>query len=179
MIITLLLVSAALLVLVFLVWAARGQSQAVADLRDLPQQTKPVDLAGFRNLIDPEEEDFLRSSLSAHEFRIIQRQRTLATIAYVRCAAHNAAVLLRLGEAAKRNPDPRVAAAAQQLVNGAVRLRIFAVLALLKLYPATLFPGARVSPTAVLDAYQQLTSVVAQLTRLQHPARTIRITAAL
>jgi hypothetical protein len=179
MIITFLLVSAALLVLAFLLWAARGQSQAIADLQDLPQQTKPVDVAAFRNLIDPGEEEFLRANLSGREFRLIQKQRTLAAIAYVRCAAHNASVLLRLGEVARRHPDPRVAAAAQQLVNRAVRLRIFAVLALMKLYPATVVPGARISPKAVLDAYQQLTSVVAQLTRLQHPARTIRITAAL
>jgi hypothetical protein len=60
-----------------------------------------------------------------------------------------------------------------------MRLRFYAALALLKLYAATLVPWARVSPLAVVEAYQQLTSVVSHLTRLQHPARAIRITASL
>jgi len=179
MITTLSIVAAALLVLVFLIWVLRGRSRAIADVRELPLQTRPVDLAAFRNLIDPGEEEFLRANLAAREFRRIQKQRTLAAIAYVQCAAHNASVLLRVGEAGRRNPDPQVSLAAQQLVNTAIRLRLYAALALVKLYPAVLLPGAHVSPTSVLDAYQQLTSVVSQLTRLQHPARTIRITASL
>lgn len=179
MITTLLLVAAALLVLVFLVWVVRGRSRTIVDLRELPSQIRPVDLAAFRNVIDSGEEEFLRTHLAATQFRRIQKQRTLAAIAYVRCAARNASVLLRLGEAARTNPDPQVALAAQQLVNTALRLRFYAALALVKLYPATLVPGARVSPTAVADAYQQVTSVASQLTRLQHPARAIRITASL
>lgn len=179
MITTLSMVAASLLVLAFLLWAARGRSKAIADVRDLSLQTRPVDIAAFRNLIDPAEEDFLRSHLASHVFRSVQRQRTRAAILYVKSAAHNASVLLRVGEAARRNPDPQVSLAAQQLVNTAMRLRIYALLALLKLYPATVIPGAPVSGEAVANAYQQLTSVVSQLTRLQHPARAIRITAAL
>jgi len=179
MITTLLMVTVSILVLAFLFWAARGRSKAIADVRDLSLQTRPVDVAAFRNLIDPAEEDFLRANLALEVFRRVQRQRTRAAILYVKSAAHNASVLVRVGEAARGNPDPQVSAAAQQLVNTAMRLRIYALLALVKLYPATLIPGAPVSGEAVADAYQQLTSVVSQLTRLQHPARTIRITAAL
>lgn len=179
MIITVLLISAALLTVAFLFWVVRGQSKAIADVQQLPQQTTPVDLAAFRNLIDPAEEEFLRAHLSPADFRVIQKQRTLATIAYVRCVLQNASILVRLGEAARKNPDARVSLAAQQLVNRAMRLRIFALLTLLKLYPATWVPGLHVSPTTVVDGYQHLTSLVSQLTRLQHPARTVRISAAL
>ena len=176
---TFLLVAFALLVPAFLIWVTRGRAKAISDLRELPQQTRPVDVAAFRNLIDPEEEEFLRANMPARDFRLIQKKRTLAAIAYVNCAAHNAAVLLRLGQAARRSSDPQVSLAAQQLVNSAMRLRIYALLALLKLYPATLVPGARVSPAAVADAYQQLTSVVSHLTRLQQPSRAVRISSAL
>src|SRR5690349_355222 len=179
MTIALILVAIALLVAMFLLWVARGQAQSIADLQDLPQKTKPVDLAAFRNLIDPVEEQFLRDNLRPRDFRLVQKQRMVAAIAYVRCAAHNAAVLVRLGQAARRSGDPQVVLAAQQLVNSAMRLRIYALLALLKLYPATLVPGARVSPAAVADAYQQLTSIVSQLTRLQQPSRAVRISNAL
>jgi hypothetical protein len=176
---TFLLVAVALLVPAFLIWVTRGRAKAISDLRELPQRTRPVDLAAFRNLIDPGEEEFLRANLRARDFRVIQRQRTFAAIAYVNCAAHNAAVLSRLGQAARRSTDPQVSLAAQQLVNSAMHLRIYAVLALLKLYPATLVPGARVSPASVADAYQQLTSVVSHLTRLQQPSRGVRISSAL
>jgi hypothetical protein len=179
MITTFILVVVALGALGFFIWALRGQSRAITDVRELPLQTRPIDVAAFRNLVDPGEEEFLRTNLGAREFTHLQRKRTLAVIAYVRCAAQNASVLLRVGEAARRSPDPEVALAAQQLVSGAIRLRLYAALALVKLYPATLVPGAHVSPTSVLDAYQQLTSVVSQLTRLQHPARTTRISASL
>lgn len=179
MITTLLIVVASLLVLAFLFWAARGRSKAIADVRDLSLQTRPVDIAAFRNLIDPAEENFLRTNLALDVFRSVQRERTRAAILYVKAAAHNASVLVRVGEAARRNPDPQVSLAAQQLVNMAMRLRIYALFALLKLYPATIIPGASVSGEAVADAYQQLTSVVSQFTRLQYPARTIRITASL
>jgi len=179
MIITLTLVALSFLVLGFLIWVVRGRSRAIADVRDLPLQTRPVDLTAFRNLIDPGEEEFLRAHLAGQDFRRIQKQRTLAAIAYVHSAFHNAAVLLRVGEAGRRSPDPQVSTAAQQLVNTAMRLRFYAALALLKLYAATLVPWARVSPLAVVEAYQQLTSVVSHLTRLQHPARAIRITASL
>ena len=179
MTIALILVAVALLVTAFLFWVTRGQARAIADLQELPQQTKPVDIAAFRNLIDPGEEKFLRDNLRRRDFRRVQKQRMVAAIAYVRCAAHNAAVLVRLGQAARRSADPQVALAAQQLVNSAMRLRIYALLALLRLYPATLVPGARVSPAAVADAYQQLTSTVSHLTRLQQPSRAVRISSAL
>ena len=179
MTIALILVAIALLVTAFLFWVTRGQARAIADLQDLPQQTKPVDIAAFRNLIDPGEEQFLRDNLGPRHFRMVQKQRMVAAIAYVRCAAHNAAVLVRLGEAARRSGDPQVALAAQQLVNTAMRLRIYALLALLRLYPAMWVPGARVSPAGVADAYQQLTSVASQLTRLQEPSRAVRISNAL
>ncbi len=80
MITTLLMVTVSILVLAFLFWAARGRSKAIADVRDLSLQTRPVDVAAFRNLIDPAEEDFLRANLALEVFRRVQRQRTRAAI---------------------------------------------------------------------------------------------------
>ena len=39
------------------------------------EQLRSVDLRAFRNLMDPEEEDYLRQHLPAAEFRRIQRER--------------------------------------------------------------------------------------------------------
>ena len=172
----LLLVAAALWLLVR---AARGQSTAIASLVDLQGRTTAVDIAAFRNLISPQEETYLRRSLPAGEFRRIQRERMRAAAAYIQNALHNAAILLRLGEAAQRSPDPQLAAAGRQLVDTAIRLRLYAFFALLKLYLNIAFPGLQLSPLAVADRYERLTEAMARFTRLQQPGLVTRISLSL
>ena len=170
---------AALIAVVLLLWVARGQSSTVENLDELPGRTQPVDLAAFRNLIDDAEEEFLRGQLPPKEFRRLQRQRLRAALEYVKRAAQNAAILVRLGEAARRSRDPEVAQAGQELVNNALRLRLYALLAEGKLRARILLPGARLSSAPLLDRYQHLTDAVARLSRAQKPSFTGRITAAL
>src|SRR2546421_5246853 len=105
-----------------LMYAARGKTSAIGDLDDLAGRTRPVDIDAFRNLIDPAEEEFLRENLPAGEFRVIQRERLRAAVEYVSCAAHNAAILVRLGESARLNLDPKIAEAGQQLLATPLRL---------------------------------------------------------
>jgi hypothetical protein len=179
LIVPLLVAAAALAAVVFLLWVARGQSAAVEDLEELPGKTQPVDLAAFRNLTDPAEEDYLRTQLPAREFRRLQRERLRASLEYVGRAARNAALLVRLGEAARRHPDPAVAQAARELVDDALRLRLYALLAGAKLRARLLLPGARLSPASLLERYQRLTETVGRLSRAQNPSFAGRITAAL
>jgi hypothetical protein len=179
MMVPLLVVVGALGALLFLLRVARGQSAAVENLEELPSRTHPVDLAAFRNLIDETEEEYLRARLPAREFRRLQRERMRAALEYVARAAHNAAILVRLGEAARRSPDPAIAQAAQELVDNALRLRLYALLAEIKLWTRLLLPGARLSSAPLLDRYQGLTDAVARLSRVQKPSFTGRIHAAL
>ena len=156
--------------------AVRGQSAAaISCVQDLPGHTTPIDLEAFRNLIDPGEENFLRRNLPPAEFKRIQRERMWAAIAYIHSASQNAAILLRLGEAARRSPEASLVTAGQQLVETAIRLRFFAILALLKLYLALLLPGLRLSPLNVVVRYERLTYAVARFTRLQQPTQATRI----
>src|SRR5438034_9438404 len=120
MILTFVLVLLSLIALL-LMYAARGKTSPVGEMYDLVGRTRPVDIDAFRNLIDPAEEDFLRQSLPAGEFRVIQRERLRAAVEYVSCAAHNAAVLVRLGEAARASSDPKIAQAGRQLLDSALR----------------------------------------------------------
>ncbi len=173
------LVLAALAILLPLLRAVRGQSVAVRQVDDLSPHLRPVDVEAFRNLVDPAEEVYLRRHLPPREFRKIQRERFWAATEYVSAAAHNAAILLRLGEAARRSPDPQIAQAAQQLVDCAVRLRLYAFLVQAKLYVGILLPGSRFSPTGIADTYQQLNGLLIHLGRLQYPSRGARISAAL
>ncbi len=176
MIITIVLVIVSILALgFFLLLAVRGHASSVHDIADLEGMTQPLDLLAFRNLTDPAEEKYLRGHLSTRDFRQVQRQRLWAAIAYLDCVAANAAVLLRLGEAARRSQDPQIAAAGLVLVNNALRLRLYTVSAQARFYLAILVPGVRVSPAGVSDLYEQLTGIASTLGYLQSniPARRV------
>jgi hypothetical protein len=178
MILTFALVLLSLMALL-LMYAVRGKTSAVAKLDDLVGRTRPVDIDAFRNLIDPAEEDFLRENLPASEFRAIQRERLRAAVEYVSCTAHNAAILVRLGEAARVSPDPKIAEAGQQLLDSALRLRLYAPLSMIRLYLGIALPGAHLSAGRLLDNYQHLSSLAGQLVCMQYPTRPSRLPAIL
>lgn len=136
----------------------------------LPQieQLRSVDLRAFRNLMDPEEEQYLRRSLPPADFRRIQRERLRAAVEYIKCAASNAAVLMHFAESARRSPDPATAQAAIKLIDNAIRLRTYAFQAIPKLYLAMVFPGRRISPAPVAESYELMTRQVVLL-GLQYP----------
>jgi hypothetical protein len=162
--------------LLLLARAARGQGAAgIATVVDLQGRTTAIDIAAFRNLISPQEEEYLRRNLPPPEFRRIERERMRAAAAYIRDALQNAAVLLRLGEAAQHSANGQVAAAGRKLVDTAIHLRLYAFFALLKLYLNIAFPGLQLSPLAVADRYERLTDAMARFTRLQQPGLVTRI----
>jgi hypothetical protein len=112
MMFSLIFVVIGVLSLILIVYLAKGHHSAGGNLDELASKLKFIDVNAFRNLIDEGEEEFLRMRLPGPEFRSIQRERKLAAIEYIWCAAENAAMLIRLGEAAKQDPDPAVSAAA-------------------------------------------------------------------
>lgn len=173
------LIFVALAILMLLLYVEGGQNSAVNDLDDLAGRTRPVDLEAFRNLVDPREEDFLRDHLLPQQFRSVQRQRLRAAREYIRNTAHNATFLLRLGEAAMRSPDPRIAQAGKQLIHSALRLRAYSLLSCAKLYVRTLFPEARLSYGELADNYQHLSALASQLALIQHPTQAARLSALL
>jgi hypothetical protein len=173
------LILISLTVLAFLFSVARGRSAKVSTLEDLSGHTRPVDLESFRNLIDPAEEEFLRTNLSARNFRIVQRERLRAALEYVQWASQNAAVLLRLGEAARASADPPIAEAAQLLIANALRLRLYALLTIPKLYVGIALPGAHLSRGHLVDRYQKLSTQARQLVVMQNPTRTPRLSVVL
>lgn len=168
-----------LAVILLLFRVVRGQSVAIASIGDLEGQTIPVDLAAFRNLMDPADEAYLRSRLDRGEFRRIKRMRAIAATEYVGRVAHNAAILLRLGEMARGSTDPHTVAEAQRLVNGAIRVRLYAFVLTCTLYLEVVFPVTPTSPLRFVTAYQELVNRVTNLTRLQQPAYAGRVAAVL
>ena len=161
-----------LVALALILHFAKGHHVKGGDLAQLALQLRPVDVAAFRNLIDEGEEQYLRDHLPQAEFRSIQRERKLAAIEYVRSAANNAAILIRLAEAARESPDPAAAQAAEKLFDSALRLRLYSFRTVPRLYAGVVLPGLSPVPTGLADAYDTL-SRQAVILGLQYPTRGI------
>jgi hypothetical protein len=179
MILSFTLIFVALAILLLLLYLEGGHNSSVNRLEDLAGRTRPVDLDAFRNLVDPGEEDFLRANMLARQFRAVQRERMRAALEYVQSTAHNAAFLLRMGEAATRSADPRIAQAGKELIDSALRLRAYALLSSAKLYVRMVFPEARLSYGSLADNYESLSALASQLTLMQHPTQAARLSALL
>jgi hypothetical protein len=179
MIVSLSLVAVALAILILLLYLDGGHRSSIAGLDDLAGQTQPVDIDAFRNLIDPDEDEFLRTNLSPGQFRVIQRERIQSALDYIRRSTHNAACLLRLGETAARSTDPRIAQAGRQLIESALQLRANALLSTVKLRARMALPGARFSYGKLADNYQHLSGLAGQLALMQHPTHASRLSALL
>jgi hypothetical protein len=158
-----------LLVLALIIYLAKGHFSRGGDLQTLAAQLRPVDVSAFCNLISASEQQFLRENLPPREFRSIHRQRMGAAVEYVRSAAHNAAILMRLGEAARRHSDPSVRQAGEKLLENGLRLRLYAIQVLPRLYLSMAFPKAGPFPDTLADTYDNMSRQVVTLSSLQFP----------
>ncbi|MGA7288333.1 MAG: hypothetical protein WBX02_09580, partial [Terriglobales bacterium] len=85
---------------------------------------RSLDIDAFRNLVDSAEEAFLRENLPLKKFREIKRQRAWVALIYVREAGTAATALAKIGQAAQRSSDPKIAASGIQVTENAFRLRL-------------------------------------------------------
>ncbi len=178
MITTAILVAAALALAGFLFYVARGSSSAKGTLEEVGTATRPVDLAAFRNLVDPAEDEFLRRSLAPAVFRRVQRERLRAAMVYVERSAANATVLLRIGEALARE-DAESAALGREMANAALRLRVYALLVLVVLHARVWFPSLGAPVHEVSTRYEELRDRFGRVARTRKPAEAGRLVAAL
>lgn len=167
----LIIVVACLLPVIFIV-VTRGRFSTKLSLGDLGASMRPVDIEAFCNLVDPEEEYFLRCNLPASVFRSVHRERLLAATEYVAAVSHNSTILLRVGEAARHHVEPEVVQAGNELANHAVRLRLHCLLLLLKMWGAIVFPEADLSFTPLVERYQRLSGLAYRLGHLSYPSNT-------
>ncbi len=171
------LVIAAVLALATILSVATARSLQSRKGIESPERIRPIDVQAFRNLINPAEDEYLRRRLPAGTFRAVRRERLLAMAAYVWMAAENAAVLVRVGQAALAAGDARAAAAAHRLVNDSLLLRRNAMLALARIYLALAWPNSGLAAVRVADRYEQLSGTAMLLGRLQNPSVAVRLSA--
>jgi hypothetical protein len=130
---------------------------------------RPVDVGAFCNLISVSEQQFLRENLPSHEFRTIHRERMGAAVEYVRCAARNASILMRLGDAARQHSDPSVREAGEKLLENGLRLRLYAMQVVPRLYLSMAFPKTGPAPDTLADTYDNMSRQVVALNCMQFP----------
>ncbi|HSY90427.1 MAG TPA: hypothetical protein VK812_03590 [Candidatus Binatus sp.] len=179
MTLAIILVIAAAVALIVILGVALSRSLQLSAGTNLATQIQPIDVEAFRNLIDPAEDDYLRRRLPAAEFRIVRRRRLRAMAAYVHTAGRNAAVLVRMGQAALAAGDVPTVEAARRLVDNALLLRRNAAFALLRIYLALAWPNSGLAAEPVLRGYEKLNGSAMLLGRLQNPATPVRISASL
>jgi len=123
-------------------------------------QLVPVDLEAFENLTEPSEEEFLRTNLLPAEFRRVQRLRIRAAKLYIAALSQNAGVLVAVGQAARLNAEPEIAAVGQELIQRALRLKFFCLFSLLRMEAALVFP-VLISPSQKLAHQYTVVSYMA------------------
>lgn len=176
--ITALLVIGGVLAVLLLLLAARGTSPEVRNPEELQTIMQSLDLEAFRNLVSPEQEEFLRVTLPAREFGRVRRARVAAAITYVKAAARNASALLRLAEAGKQSSDPQVAASAEELAQSAIQMRVYALFAIANLYMVMISPRLSVGVSTV-ERYRLLKYNLVHFVSLSQPGLTSTISESL
>lgn len=164
MTVTLIVIALALCAVGLFSMAARGRR------RQARQSVKPVDLKAFRTLVDRDDELFLRQRLPRGEFSRLKRQRVGVTWRYVSRIAGNAAVVMRMAEAAQASADPQVVEAATQVLETATQIRTQSLVAMAKLSVEYALPSLQLTPAALAPTYQNLRETVLRLGALQTKA---------
>jgi hypothetical protein len=154
--------------LALIIYLAKGHLVG-GDLENLSSELRSVDVGAFCNLIAASEQEYLRDHLPPREFRSIHRERMGAAIEYVLCAAHNASILMRLGEAARQHSDPAVREAGEKLLENGLRLRLYAFQIVPRLYLSMAVPTVGAASDALADSYDNMSRQVVMLSRLHFP----------
>jgi hypothetical protein len=158
-----------LLFLAMIIYLAKGSIVRTKDLGLLSSELRPVDVGAFCNLISGSEQEYLRQHLPPHEFRTIHRERMGAAVEYVHWAAANAAILIQLAEAARRQQDESVKQAGEKLMESALRLRLYALQLVPRLYLSMMIPAISPETAALADTYDNMGRQVTILSCLEFP----------
>jgi len=135
------LVAVAFIALGIVVYVAVRSRTRRVDLEGVVSAFRSLDIEAFRNLVDSAEEAFLRKNLSPRQFREIKRQRAWSALLYAWEAGRASTTLAKVGQAAQRSSDPKIAASGVQLAENAFQLRLQTVRVSLHLLIEILLPG--------------------------------------
>lgn len=158
--ITILVIALALCAVILLYMAVRGRRNQSGD-------SQPVDLDGFRTLIDREDELFLKARLPRSKFFSLKRERIIVTIKYVKRIAHNASSVMHTGNVSRMDLAPEVASTAAQVTELAAWIRLYCIFAMAKLCLEYAIPSLQLTPARLVPKYESLCRTISHLKELQ------------
>ena len=120
----------ACIVTVALIWF-RFPDRTVDDVADY---LLPIDFEKAEDLLDPQTEAILRKELTPSEFRSLQRKRIHCYVAMVKRMSHNSAVLIEWANREAEKADGERLQIVSQLQQQGVEVRLYSLLALIKLH---------------------------------------------
>lgn len=147
----------ALFVVAALVYATRRHATQLRSLEDFRARWDQVDIEAFANLINPAEEDYLRSRLPSRDFRRLQRQRLRVARVYLGRVGHNAQLMVQAGQIVLQHNAGPEAEATRAHIQDAMRLRTLVVLAQVSLTLQLAVPGYYAPLERVLQVYNNTT----------------------
>jgi hypothetical protein len=144
--------------LLALAWSLlRSGHSEIRSIQDWEERKHEVDIQIVRLLIDPDEETYLRDSLTRDQFRAFQKTRVRLALRILRLVEENASMSMRLGQLAKAKGDPVLTQRANELIATATQVRLSLltvkrVLSLKLLLPSTMsVPAFEVRYRDLLD----------------------------
>jgi hypothetical protein len=133
-----------------------------------------LDIEAFRNLVDPQQEIFLRASLPAKEFLKIKRERAWAAVAYARALSYIALQFSRFGNAARRADDASLAELGKQMAVDAVELRMSSIATMGRLLIIATFPNLSFpSSHSLIEQHLRSTGLLARYITLESARRQV------
>jgi hypothetical protein len=103
------------------------------DVDDVVPFLYPVDISLAESLLDPAAEFEFRWQMGPRQFRQAQRKRMRMLLEVTRRMAHNSKVLVKYADVEKNSPDPHRASLAGKLQEKAIEVRLYSLLAGIKL----------------------------------------------
>ena len=114
-----------------------------------------IDLAAFQNLINRDDDAFIKASLPIREYRIAKRARTQATQRYLRWIAQDCLVLQVMLSPRMQANIGKSEVRAESLSRMCFRIRILSVMLWNALWLQRLFPELNVMPYSLVDRYKE------------------------
>ncbi len=158
------LVAVGVSALAVLLYSAIHGRTSPGNVEKAVQAFRSLDIGAFRNLVDRDEEAFLRDNLPPRKFREMKRQRTWVAFLYAWEAGRAAAALAMVGQAAQRSSDSRIAASGAQVAESALRLRLQTIKASALLLAELVLPDLQSQPIpSLVDQYERSATALFRL----------------
>lgn len=150
------------LALLFVLLALR-RNRGLGHVEQAVQAIRSLDIEAFRTLMDPDEDTYLHEHLPDRMLKKIRRERSRVALLYMKELSAASLQFARIGDTARRSPDPVVASWGKEIANSAIYLRLRTLETIMQLQVSVTFPSLqphRLRP--LLEQYDRASHLLLQ-----------------